>query len=194
MNEMFLGASSFNGDLSKWDVSNVTTMVSMFREATSFDGKISNWNVSSVTCMNQMFYRATAFTQRLCGESWLRSTATKTSMFEGLSGPIPTHCTQQHGSSTTLAPQTIAERELVAHMIVSTAVISSTIARTGVCPKCGIFIKSGRVSCCAPGGAWHGNCGGAENDNVDHRWIEGMKACKRRFELTHVCTVFSLKA
>merc|ERR1719201_3088543 len=45
------------------------------------------------------------------------------------------------------------------------------------CPKCGTFKKSGRVSCCAPGGAWFKNCGGAGNKNVGHRWSEGTEAC-----------------
>ena len=36
------------GDLSKWDVSNVTNMKGMFRYCTSFNQNISNWNVSHV--------------------------------------------------------------------------------------------------------------------------------------------------
>ena len=39
--------SSFNGDLSSWDVSNVTSMVRMFAQASSFNGDLSSWNVSS---------------------------------------------------------------------------------------------------------------------------------------------------
>merc|ERR1719201_1171673 len=46
------------------------------------------------------------------------------------------------------------------------------------CPKCGMFEKSGKASCCAPGGAWHTNCGGAGKTNVDHRWSDGVEACK----------------
>ena len=34
--------SQFNGDLSKWDVSNVTGMINMFSNA-QFDGDISEW-------------------------------------------------------------------------------------------------------------------------------------------------------
>jgi surface protein len=44
----------FNGDISKWDVSNVTDMTYMFRES-RFDGDISNWDVSNVKNMNKMF-------------------------------------------------------------------------------------------------------------------------------------------
>merc|ERR1712037_324506 len=47
------------------------------------------------------------------------------------------------------------------------------------CPKCSTFEKSGRLSCCAPGGAWYRNCGGAGKRDVDHRWFEGVQACKR---------------
>lgn len=37
--------SEFNGDISKWDVSNVENMNSMFEES-SFNGDISKWDVS----------------------------------------------------------------------------------------------------------------------------------------------------
>lgn len=36
--------SIFNGDLSKWDVSNVTYMDSIF-ENSQFQGDVSHWNV-----------------------------------------------------------------------------------------------------------------------------------------------------
>ena len=47
----------FNGDISKWDVSNVTDMTYMFRES-RFDGDISKWDVSNVKNMNKMFQYA----------------------------------------------------------------------------------------------------------------------------------------
>merc|ERR1719174_1643012 len=46
------------------------------------------------------------------------------------------------------------------------------------CPRCGTFRKSGRVSCCAPGGAWFKNCGGLGSKFLNHRWSEGVKSCK----------------
>merc|ERR1719506_1195424 len=58
------------------------------------------------------------------------------------------------------------------------------IATTTTCPKCGSFGKSGRVSCCAPGGAWYKNCGGDANKHADHRWFEGVEACKARTTTT----------
>ena len=61
----FLGlvqrASSFNGDMSKWDVSKVTDMYSMFDSASSFNGDISKWDVSSVENVKSMFSQAELF-------------------------------------------------------------------------------------------------------------------------------------
>ena len=53
MSGMF-SQSSFNQDISNWDVSSVTDMGSMFYRC-SFNQDISNWNVSSVTDMSLMF-------------------------------------------------------------------------------------------------------------------------------------------
>ena len=47
MNNMF-HVSEFNGDISNWNVSNVTNMSWMFYYS-NFNGDISNWNVSNVT-------------------------------------------------------------------------------------------------------------------------------------------------
>jgi surface protein len=46
--------SKFNGDISNWDVQNVTNMSNMFNN-TKFNGNISNWNVQNVTGMYSMF-------------------------------------------------------------------------------------------------------------------------------------------
>ena len=44
---MFSGATSFNSDLSKWDVDNVNIMYNMFFEATSFNSDLSKWDVKN---------------------------------------------------------------------------------------------------------------------------------------------------
>ena len=59
---------------------------------------------------------------------------------------------------------------------------------TPVCPQCAAIKKSGKLSCCAPGGAWFENCGTSGNSNTDHTWLEGVQACK------DVVGLFSVKA
>ncbi|UXX78653.1 BspA family leucine-rich repeat surface protein [Reichenbachiella carrageenanivorans] len=61
MNSTFVGASSFNGDISTWDVGEVTNMSYMFNGASSFNGDISTWDVSNVTNMVWMFFGAHSF-------------------------------------------------------------------------------------------------------------------------------------
>ena len=46
-----------NGDVSDWDVSNVTLMTGMFYNS-KYNGDISNWDVSSVKDMILMFYNS----------------------------------------------------------------------------------------------------------------------------------------
>ena len=53
MNSMFY-SSSFNKDISKWNVSNVEDMSCMF-ENSSFNGDISNWDVSNVKYISFVF-------------------------------------------------------------------------------------------------------------------------------------------
>ena len=54
---------AFNGDISSWDVSNVTDMNAMFYSASAFNQDISSWDVSNVTTMEYMFVSASAFNQ-----------------------------------------------------------------------------------------------------------------------------------
>jgi surface protein len=44
----------FNGDISKWNTSNVTEMAKMFSNS-KFNGDISKWNTSNVKYMQDMF-------------------------------------------------------------------------------------------------------------------------------------------
>ena len=182
---MFWGAASFNSDISKWYVSSVSDMYAMFMDAATFNIDISKWDVSSVASMEFMFWRAGSFKQNLCGDAWVRSKAGKKNMFEGSYGAISSQvCTLTTIYQYYVSRRPISERELIVGAPISTPVNATTLAITSsnkmTCPKCSTFEKSGRVSCCAPGGAWYQNCGGDGNGNADHRWFEGVEACKRK--------------
>merc|ERR1712078_696158 len=61
---MFLGASAFNQDLSKWNTAAVTDMESMFfgfNGASAFNGDLSSGATAAVTDMDSMFRQASAF-------------------------------------------------------------------------------------------------------------------------------------
>ena len=164
MNLMFSHTLSFNGDISEWDVSRVTDMYSMFWGARSFNADISYWDVSRVIKMDYMFRDAKSFKQRLCTDAWVHSEASENDMFVGSSGS---------------KSRSVCDRELIVVSKPKPA-STSTPAIASVCTKCGTFKKSGRVSCCAPGGAWYNNCGGVGDSTVDHRWLEGVDVCKRK--------------
>ena len=59
--------------------------------------------------------------------------------------------------------------------------VSQTIG-SPACPKCGTIQKSGKASCCAPGGSWFKNCGGSGNTKLGHTWYEGIHVCKARLQ------------
>jgi surface protein len=67
---MFYYARNFTGDLSRWNVGEVTDMSYMFYEAESFNSDISGWDVSKVQQMYSMFERAVAFSQDITGWSF----------------------------------------------------------------------------------------------------------------------------
>ena len=56
MEGMFYGARTFNGDISKWDTSKVTDMAYMFFGARTFNGDISRWNLCTVRSSDKMFH------------------------------------------------------------------------------------------------------------------------------------------
>jgi len=63
MSELFRSLSTFNQDISNWDVSNVKDMSYMFSYAKNFNQDISSWDVSNVKDMGYMFAFAEIFNQ-----------------------------------------------------------------------------------------------------------------------------------
>jgi surface protein len=78
---MFLGATSFNDDISQWNTNNVTDMSSMFNGATSFNTSFVDMPVANVTNFSLMFKNATSFNQSLAFNT--ASATNMSSMFEG---------------------------------------------------------------------------------------------------------------
>ena len=56
-------AESTYGNISEWDVSNVTDMYQLFKNKQNFNDDISSWDVSNVTNMSEMFNFAVSFNQ-----------------------------------------------------------------------------------------------------------------------------------
>ena len=74
MEGIFCFAENFNQSINDWDVSNVTDMSNMFYGAKNFNGTLNNWNTSNVTNMFNMFHRAQNFNQPL--NNWNVSSVT----------------------------------------------------------------------------------------------------------------------
>ena len=68
MNGLFSNRSDFNDNISQWNVRNVTDMETMFLHASAFNQPLGQWNVDNVTLMGGMFAYASAFNQPL--EQW----------------------------------------------------------------------------------------------------------------------------
>ena len=63
----FSGDSNFNGDVSDWNTSNITTMAYTFRDCVKFNQDISSWDTSKVLSFKKMFYGASIFNQDISG-------------------------------------------------------------------------------------------------------------------------------
>jgi surface protein len=84
MYSMFQHASTFNYDISEWDVSSATNMSFMFNYATAFNKPLNLWNTSNVTDMQYMFYGAQAFNRPI--GSWnVSNVENMYGMFQGAS-------------------------------------------------------------------------------------------------------------
>ena len=73
---------SFNQHIRDWDVSNVTTMECMFNGARSFNQPIGDWDVSNVKYMPCMFQKAESFNQPI-GDWDVSNVVNMHCMFDG---------------------------------------------------------------------------------------------------------------
>lgn len=81
MSGIFRACSSFDGDLSGWDVSTITSMSFAFLDATLFNGNVSTWDTRNVEFMGSVFDGATSFNQNI--SQWDLSNVVNTSgMFQ----------------------------------------------------------------------------------------------------------------
>ena len=82
MDYLFSNQHDFNDDINEWNVENVTNMVSMFLNAESFNQPLDKWVVSNVTNMESMFNGALQFNQSI--DKWKVDKVTNTGfMFNG---------------------------------------------------------------------------------------------------------------
>ena len=83
MSHMFSGATNFNQDISKWDVSNVKYMDNMFNGAIAFNQELEFWDVSNVTNMRAMFKDATALVFPVLSDWNVSKVVDMSFMFQG---------------------------------------------------------------------------------------------------------------
>ena len=73
----FGNKTEFNGDISSWNTSQVTTMKEMFADAESFNQPIGDWDTGRVKDMDAVFYNCKTFNQDI--SSWDTSQVTNMS-------------------------------------------------------------------------------------------------------------------
>jgi surface protein len=62
---MFKDATSFDQNISSWNISSVTNVADMFSGATSFNQDICSWGTSNGRYTRSMFRNATSFDQNV---------------------------------------------------------------------------------------------------------------------------------
>lgn len=84
MNHLFAGATQFNQPIGGWNTSQVRSFYRTFARAESFNQPLNDWDVSSAESFNRMFVNATSFNQDL--NDWQLDSINNTAfMFSGAS-------------------------------------------------------------------------------------------------------------
>jgi hypothetical protein len=100
MSDLFAYSSTFNEDISRWNLASVKTTRRMLHRAFAFEGhNFSNWNVASVTDMSNMFSSAKTFAQVLCWDD-LHPHVILSQMFCDSQGSFDPNCTSSGGSKS----------------------------------------------------------------------------------------------
>jgi surface protein len=94
MSKLFLSYENFNEDISNWDVSNVTHMNGLFCGALTFNQDISGWNVRKVEFMHRMFMNAELFNYDVIG-AW-RSIVAEDLETDGMFEDADTFCSEKY--------------------------------------------------------------------------------------------------
>ena len=71
---LFQSLPNFNGDITKWDTSNVVNFASMFRDSTSFNQDLREWSIKWNADLRSMFLRATALHATFAGTTYFADT------------------------------------------------------------------------------------------------------------------------
>ncbi len=102
MSHLFHGNTTFNNEVSGWDLSGVTNTSHMFDGATAFNRPVATWNMANVTDMSGMFAGATSFNRPV--GSWNTARVTDfSSMFQGAVAFRQPVATWDTSAATTLA-------------------------------------------------------------------------------------------
>ena len=173
MAELFMDATSFNVDISGWDVSSVTKMRTSgsFRARrhstrTAFNADHSGWDVSSVREMDLMFEEATAFNADL--SSWDVSSV-GVNIIHGPSHGRILMFNMFHGAAMSLIPNWYTLECPAGHIGGDGQVCSSCVAGkstggvagTATCAPCapGHWAAKAGTSTCTPCAAGHSTVG-----------------------------------
>jgi surface protein len=147
MNGLFFQATTFNQNISSWDVSKVTDMNNMFRgiDSSKFNQNIGSWDVSKVTEMGGMFFQATSFNQNI--GSWNVSNVTNmSSMFAFAKLSIANYDSLLIGWSTITSSED-SLKQGVAFDAGSSKYCNGASARASIISNYGWTIKDGGLDC-----------------------------------------------